>query len=181
MARRRTISRREPVITLGPLKYRGRRYKEGDHLDRRRVRMPHSKLVRLILGGVCILAKDLDTNKLNEYGYVYDTSLRYRLTAYKGKKNDEKKVPETMVPEVKTIPVLETTPDTGVKVITELKKLTESITAVKVDGEQIGFIEMINNSSLVNVKIGGDIISKTPMKIDDAVKLLVGKHIKKGE
>jgi hypothetical protein len=180
MTRRSLISRREPIITLDSLRYRGRSYKEGDHLDRRRVRMPHSKLVMLIQGGICILAKDLDTKKLNDYGYVYDTSLRYHLRAYKGKKNDEKGVPETMVPKVKE-PVSEITPGTGVEVITELKKLTEEITAVKVDGEQIGFIAIINNSSLVNVKIGGDIISKTPMKIDDGVKLLVGRHLKKGE
>jgi hypothetical protein len=155
---RRTISRREPVITLGPLRYRGRIYKEGDHLDRRRVRMPRSKLARLIQGGVCILAKDLDKDKLEKYGYTYDSTLRYHLTTCKPKAKQA-----------------------GTKVITELKKLTKTITAVKVDGEQIGFIEKIDESKLVNVKVGGDVISETPMKINDAIKMLVERYIKKGE
>lgn len=180
MTRRPLISRREPVITLEPLRYRGRNYKEGDHMDRRRVRMPHSKLVSLIKKGICILAKDLDTDKLNNYGYVYDNTLRYHLAAYKGKKNDVKRVPEIKVPKAVIKPVSEISPGTG-GIKTELKKLTETITAVKVDGEQIGFLENTKNPSLVNVKIGGDVISKTPMKIDDGVKLLVDMHINKGE
>ncbi len=82
MTSRSLISRREPVITLETLRYRGRNYKEGDHLDRRRTRMPHSKLVRLIREGVCSLAKDLSEEKLKEYGYKYDPTLRYHLTGY---------------------------------------------------------------------------------------------------
>ncbi len=90
MTRRRSlIRRREPIIALEPLRYRGRTYKEGDHLDRRRVHMSHSKLVSLIRKGICILAKDLDADKLAEYGYVHDTSQRYHLRAYVEESKDD--------------------------------------------------------------------------------------------
>ena len=68
---RSTISRREPVIALKSFRYRGRNYKEGGNLDRRRCRMPHTKLVRLIREGACILARDMDPERLAEYGFIY--------------------------------------------------------------------------------------------------------------
>lgn len=71
MLNRSTISRREPVIALETFRYRGRDYKEGDYLDRRRCRMPHSKLLRLLRKGVCILAKNMNPEKLAKYGFMY--------------------------------------------------------------------------------------------------------------
>jgi hypothetical protein len=72
--KRTKISRREPVITLGNLRFRGRNYKEGDYMDRRRCRMSHSKLISLLRSGVCVLAKDLKPADLKKYGYVYDAN-----------------------------------------------------------------------------------------------------------
>jgi len=90
---RSTISRREPVIALESFRYRGRNYKEGGHLDRRRCRMPHSKLVRLLRNGVCILAKNLDPEKLAEYGFKYNPRQpRLKLTALTGTKLAQSKI-----------------------------------------------------------------------------------------
>ncbi len=72
MSVRSSISRREPVISLKAFRYRGRNYKEGSYLDRRRCHMPNGKLKRLIREGACILAKDLDSEKLRKYGYTYN-------------------------------------------------------------------------------------------------------------
>lgn len=73
------ISRREPVIVLKPFRYLGRRYQEGSNLDRRRVRMPQRKLHRLLVDKFVILAKDLTSNELAEYGFQYDKQYRYPL------------------------------------------------------------------------------------------------------
>jgi len=72
MSVRASISRREPVITLKSFRYRGRNYKEGSFLDRRRTRMPNSRLRKFLRDGLCVLAKDLDKNQLSIYGWVYD-------------------------------------------------------------------------------------------------------------
>lgn len=69
--RRSTISRREPVIALTSFRYRGRNYEEGGYLDRRRTRMPHSRLVSFIREGKVQLAKDLDPETLLGYGFRY--------------------------------------------------------------------------------------------------------------
>lgn len=90
MLSRSTISRREPVIALDSFRYRGRNYKEGGYLDRRRCRMPHSKLIRLIREGVCILAKDVSPEKLAEYGFTYTPkSPRLKLTRIPSKSIQE--------------------------------------------------------------------------------------------
>ena len=72
MSVRSSISRREPVIALESFRYRGRNYKEGSFLDRRRCRMPNSRLRKFLRGGLCILAKDVEVEKLIEYGWTYD-------------------------------------------------------------------------------------------------------------
>jgi hypothetical protein len=72
MSVRSSISRREPVIALKDFRYRGRNYKEGSFLDRRRTRMPNSKLRRFLRDGICIMAKDVNEMKLIEYGFKYD-------------------------------------------------------------------------------------------------------------
>lgn len=78
---RKTISRREPIISLTDFRYRGRNYKEGAYLDRRRTRMPNSKLVRLIREGVLVLAKDLSEEQLLKYGWIYNERIaRLKLT-----------------------------------------------------------------------------------------------------
>lgn len=85
MSVRSTISRREPVIALKPFRFLGRNYKEGAPLDRRRCRMPHSKLLRLIRTGFCILAKDMNPEKLLKYGFVYNTNItRMKLSRLTG-------------------------------------------------------------------------------------------------
>ena len=66
-------SRREPVIALDDFRYRGRPYKEGSYLDRRRCRMPQSKLNRMLRAKKVIMAKDLTSDQLKEYGWVYDS------------------------------------------------------------------------------------------------------------
>jgi len=73
MSNRPSISRREPVIALESFRYRGRNYKEGSFLDRRRTRMPNSRLRRFLRDGLCVLAKDVDKAQLIKYGWVYDT------------------------------------------------------------------------------------------------------------
>jgi hypothetical protein len=93
---RSMISRMEPVIILKDKRYRGRNYKVGSHLDRRRVQMSHSKLVRLIKAGVCILAQDLDTKTLASYGWKYD-SLAPRLKLVPIEKVIKKKAPKKKV------------------------------------------------------------------------------------
>lgn len=85
ITRRRTISRREPVIALKSFRHLGRNYEEGMLIDRRKVRMKHTKLNRFINSGICILAKNLDKHKLEGYGYVYNNALRYRLKSIKDK------------------------------------------------------------------------------------------------
>lgn len=72
MSVRSSVSRREPVIALKAFRYRGRNYKEGSFLDRRRTRMPNSKLRRFLRDGLVIMAKDVDRLKLIEYGFKYD-------------------------------------------------------------------------------------------------------------
>lgn len=72
MSVRATISRREPVIALKQFRFIGRDYKEGAPLDRRRCRMPHSKLLRLIRTGFCILAKNMKPEELLKYGFIYN-------------------------------------------------------------------------------------------------------------
>jgi len=73
MSNRPSISRREPVIALESFRYRGRNYKEGSFLDRRRTRMPNSRLRRFLRDGLCVLAKDVDKAQRIKYGWVYDT------------------------------------------------------------------------------------------------------------
>jgi len=72
MSGRPSISRREPVIALKSFRYRGRNYKEGAFLDRRRTRMPNSRLRRFLRDGLCVLAKDVNKTQLLEYGWTYD-------------------------------------------------------------------------------------------------------------
>jgi hypothetical protein len=97
MSVRATISRMEPVITLKSIRFHGRNYKEGDYLNRRIVRMPHSKLTRLIREGVCILAKDLDSETLEKYGWFYNP------TAPRMKLSRISKIPKESVKTVKKL------------------------------------------------------------------------------
>jgi hypothetical protein len=86
--RRPSISRREPVIALRRFRFKGRDYKEGSPLDRRRCRMPHSKLIKMIRDGACVLAKDMNPEKLAEYGFIYNTkNPRLKLTKLSREKN----------------------------------------------------------------------------------------------
>lgn len=74
------INRREPLIVLEPIKFWRREYEPGDILDRRRVKMRHRQVVRLVGEGKLALCRDMDPEELLEYGYVYDNRLgRYPL------------------------------------------------------------------------------------------------------
>ncbi|MCP4393435.1 MAG: hypothetical protein GY804_04090 [Alphaproteobacteria bacterium] len=66
------ISRREPLITLKPIRILGRNYKEGAYFDRRRVRYSLAKTLRLIKKGVIKLAREMDPEDLKKYGFIYD-------------------------------------------------------------------------------------------------------------
>lgn len=75
------ISRREPLITLKPVRILGRNYKEGAYFDRRRVRYTLAKTLRLIKKGVIKLAREMDPEELGKYGFIYDErSPRMKLT-----------------------------------------------------------------------------------------------------
>lgn len=77
-------SRREPVIALDDFRYRGRPYQEGSYLDRRRCRMPQSKLNRMLRAKKVVMARDLTSDQLKKYGWVYDLkSLRTKLQKIK--------------------------------------------------------------------------------------------------
>lgn len=78
------ISRREPLITLKPFKYLGRRYEKGDLLDRRKIRMTQRKVRTLIDDGAIEMARFMDKDKLAKFGYVVDEGKRYPLAIVKG-------------------------------------------------------------------------------------------------
>lgn len=74
------INRREPLLVIKPFKFWRREYNIGDILDRRRVKMRHRQVVRLISEGCMVLCKDLSAEELAEHGYIYDNRLgRYPL------------------------------------------------------------------------------------------------------
>lgn len=74
------INRREPLLVTGPFKFWRREYAVGDILDRRRVKMRHRQMVKLIDTGKLALCREMDPEKLLEYGYIYDNSIgRYPL------------------------------------------------------------------------------------------------------
>ena len=89
------ISRREPLITLEPVRILGRNYKEGAYFDRRRIRYSLAKTLRLIKKGVIKLAREMDPEELKKYGFIYDErSPRLKLVEIKEEKEPEKVIEE---------------------------------------------------------------------------------------
>ncbi len=147
--KRVTISRREPVIALMSFRYRGRAYKEGMYLDRRRTRMPHSRLIRFIREKRVILAKDLTPEKLAEYGFRYDAKQpRIKLSIIADSEVSQRKNQEPLQDDMPA-----TTPASPAESL-----LTRTM-------EHIG-------GGWYNVLVNGEPITEAPMRKEDAKKCL---------
>lgn len=74
------VSKREPLICLEPFKFMRRQYDVGDIVDRRRVKMLHRKMTKFIESGHLALCRDMESDELESFGYVYDVRIgRYPL------------------------------------------------------------------------------------------------------